>query len=233
MVGRPCVGKTALLIVIASRVHRRSRTNGVLATAQERGEALFALAPSALRRSMVSVGAQPGLASDPPVRPSNEPRLFLVEAFKGDLAGARFLAHCLQSNHPCGCGLLIENGWTVYSGGDTKARLRVGGATYRVPIEEGACRISVRSLRSSIEFARKSGVPVICGIRSASNKNQSRGPVPADLLHLQPLVRTHSIREVLLHRRKEEKRKQRRSMFSMRSAYVTTSASIRNSWPTY
>ena len=53
--GRPCTGKTLLLLHIALGVHRRYETNVVFATAQEFPEQIIAMAPAAARSCLVEL----------------------------------------------------------------------------------------------------------------------------------------------------------------------------------
>lgn len=55
--GRPCTGKTQLLLDLALRVHRRYETNVVFATAQEFPEQIIARAPKSARACLVELPA--------------------------------------------------------------------------------------------------------------------------------------------------------------------------------
>lgn len=198
--GRPCMGKTALLLDVAVRIHKNYRTNVVIGTAQESPAEIVAMAPPSVRSSMVEIPALGAVSTDCPLPPSCEAKICLVEMPNGDPTCAHFIAHWIRSHHSAGCGLLVANGFTVYSEVGTRAALELEGVRYRVPIERSAARLSARAFAASLKLSRVSGVPTIYGVRSASNNNQVLGPRPADLLHLHQVLRKFGIRTVLIHR---------------------------------
>ena len=106
IVGRPCNGKTSLLLDIAIRIHRRHRTNVVFATASELPEAIVSRAPTLARRHFKILPAGEVLRQRGEIPIGRKPRIYVVDTQAVGSTLPHYIAHCLGAGRSTGCGLL-------------------------------------------------------------------------------------------------------------------------------
>ena len=198
--GRPCTGKTLLLLHVALRIHRRYETNVVFATASEFPEAIIARAPAAARHLLVELPARDILREEVELPAGRGPCIYLVDAQGVGPARPHYIAHRLNAEHASRCDLLVSDGWTVSRDRVTTMERVLAGITYRLNCERAALTLSAATLLDAKRFAKGSGVATIYGIRTAAHDDQEHGPRLEDLLRLRPAVSKHALRTVLLHR---------------------------------
>jgi hypothetical protein len=87
MAGRPCTGKTALLLDAAIRIHRRYATNVIFATAQEFPSEIIERAPLEARPALVEIPALDILRMRTLFPAGLEKRLRPVVPFLGNQGG--------------------------------------------------------------------------------------------------------------------------------------------------
>jgi hypothetical protein len=200
MAGRPCMGKTALLLDAAIRIHRRYATNVVFATAQEFPSEIIARAPLAARHALMKIPALDILRMRTQFPADSAPKIFLVDMHSVGSTWPHVIAHHLQSDHPAGCGLMIANGWTVYPNRVTQVEVAIAGNRYLADFERPSLLLSAATLRAGCRYAWRSRVAAIYGIRTTENNEQWAGPKFSDLLHLSSAARKSAALTVLVHR---------------------------------
>jgi hypothetical protein len=130
MAGRPCVGKTALLLDAAIRIHRRYATNVVFATAQEFPSDIIERDPLAARPTLMEIPALDILRMRTLFPADSAPKIFLVDMHDVGATWPHVIAHHLEVDHPAGCGLTIANGWTVYPDRVTQVEVTIAGKRF-------------------------------------------------------------------------------------------------------
>ncbi len=198
--GRPCNGKTALLLDLALRIHRRYETNVVFATARELPEDLLAKAPAAARHLFVELPARDLLREDVEFPAGRGPCIYLVDTQGVGPTRPHYIAHRLNTEHRSRCDLLVSDGWTVTVDRVTTVERVVAGVSYRLNFERAALTLSAATLVDAQRFAKGSGVATIYGIRSAAHDDEESGPGLEDLRRLRSTVSKAAARTVLLHR---------------------------------
>jgi len=198
--GRSCMYKTALLLELALRIHRRYETNVVFATASEFPEAIIAKAPAAARHLLVELPARGILREEVDLPAGRGPCIYLVDTQGVGPTRPHYIAHRMNAEHASRCDLLVSDGWTVYPDRVTYTKRVIAGVEYRLNCERAAMVLSSSTLTDAKKFARGSGVSTIYGIRTAWHDDQETGPRVEDLLRLRPAVSKHALRTVLLHR---------------------------------
>jgi hypothetical protein len=200
MAGRPCVGKTALLLDAAIRIYRRFGTNVVFATAHEFPSEIIERAPLAARPALMEIPALDVLRMQTPFPSDGEPKIFLVDMHGVGATWPHVLAHQLQVDHPAGCGLLIADGWGVYPDRGTRIEVELAGTRYIAAWERPCLRLSAATLQAGGRHAERSRVAAVYGIGTAENDKQWSGPTLNDLMHLSSAVRASAAETVLVHR---------------------------------
>jgi hypothetical protein len=200
MAGRPCMGKTALLLDAAIRIHRRYATNVVFATAQEFPAEIIERAPPAARSALREIPALDVLRMRIPFPADSEPKIFLVDMHDVGATWPHVIAHRLQAEHPAGCGLMIANGWTVYPDRVTQVEVTIAGNRYRANFERPGLLLPAATFRAGCRYSWRSRVAALYGIRTAENSEQWAGPKFRDLLHLSSAARKSTAVTVLVHR---------------------------------
>jgi hypothetical protein len=198
--GRPCTGKTLLLLHIALGVHRRYETNVVFATAQEFPVQIIAMAPASARSCLVELPSLQLMRGELEFPPGRGPCIYLVDVQAVGPTWPHYLAHTLNVSQVRRCDLLVSNGWTVYAEHGSYIKHVVGSVPYRLHRERPATLLSAATLARATRFAGASGVATIYGVRTAWNDAQEAGPRLADLRRLRSTVSKTSARTVLLHR---------------------------------
>jgi replicative DNA helicase len=200
VVGRPCHGKTALLLDLAVRIHRRYETNVVFATARELPEDILAKVPPASRHLFVELPVRDLLREDVEFPAGRGPCVYLVDTQAVGPARPHYIAHRLNSEHRSRCDLLVTDGWTVTVDRVTTVERAVAGVSYRLNFERAALKLSAATLAQANPFAKASGVATIYGIGTKAHEDEGRGPRLEDLRRLRTAVEKHAARTVLLHR---------------------------------
>jgi len=200
MAGRPCMGKTALLLDAAIRIHRRYATNVVFATAQEFPSEIIERAPLAARHALMKIPALDILRMRTQFPADSEPKIFLVDMHSVGSTWPHVIAHHLQVNHPAGCDLMIANGWTVYPDRVTQVEITIAGNRYLADFQRPSLLLSAATFRAGCRYSRRSRVAALYGIRTAENNEQWTGPKLGDLLHLSSAARKSAALTVLVHR---------------------------------
>ena len=200
VVGRPCHGKTVLLLDLAVRIHRRYETNVVFATARELPEDLLAKAPVAARHLFVELPVRDLLREDVEFPAGRGPCVYLVDTQGVGPARPHYIAHRLNTEHRSRCDLLVSDGWTVTVDRVTTVERAVAGVSYRLNFERAALTLSAATLVDAQRFAQGSGVATVYGIRSAAHDDEASGPGLEDLRRLRSTVSKAAARTVLLHR---------------------------------
>jgi replicative DNA helicase len=198
--GRPCNGKTVLLLDLALRIHRRYETNVVFATARELPEDLLARAPVAVRHLLVELPARDLLREDIEFPVGRGPCVYLVDTQAVGPVRPHYIAHRLNAEHAARCDLLVSDGWSVTADRVTTVERAVAGVPYRLNLERAALTLAATTLVEAKRFAKASGVATVYGIRTAWHDDQERGPRLEDLLRQRSAVSKHALRTVLLHR---------------------------------
>jgi hypothetical protein len=198
--GRPCTGKTLLLLHIALGVHRRYETNVVFATAQEFPEQIIAMAPAPARSCLVELPSLQLMRGELEFPQGRGPCIYLVDVQAVGPTWPHYLAHDLNVSQVRRCDLLVSNGWTVYAERGSYIKHVVGSVPYRLHRERPATLLSAATLARAKRFARASGVATIYGVRTAWNDAQEAGPRLEDLLRLRTAVTRSVVSTVLLHR---------------------------------
>jgi hypothetical protein len=194
------VGKTALLLDAAIRIHRRNATNVVFATAQEFPSEIIERAPLAARPALMEIPALDVLRMRTHFSADSEPKIFIVDMHGVGATWPHVIAHRLQAEHPAGCGLMIANGWTVYPDRVTQVEVTIAGKRYRADFERPSLLLSAATFRASCRYSWRSRVTALFGIRTAENNEQWAGPRFSDLLHLSSAARKSAALAVLVHR---------------------------------
>ena len=198
--GRPCTGKTLLLLEIALRIHRRYETNVVFATAQEFPEQIVAMAPPSARRCLVELPSLGVLREEVEFPQGRGPCIYLVDVQAVGPTWPHYLAHGLNVSQVSRCDLLVSNGWTVHVDRPPYIKHVLGSVPYRLNWSRPAAILSASTLARAKRFANGSGVATIYGICTARRDDQENGPRSEDLLRLRAAVAKHASRTVLLHR---------------------------------
>ena len=198
--GRPCNGKTALLLDLALRVHRRYETNVVFATARELPEDILAKAPVAARHLFVELPVRDLLREDVEFPVGRGPCIYLVDTQGVGPIRPHYIAHRLNAEHSSRCDLLVSDGWSVTADRVTTVERVVVGVPYRLDLERAALTLSASTMVHAKRFAHASGVATVYGIRSAWHDDQEHGPRFEDLRRLRAAVSKSVSRTVLLHR---------------------------------
>ena len=199
-VGRPCNGKTSLLIDIAIRIHRRYQTNVVFATASELPEAIVAKAPGSGRRYFTILPAIEVLRQRGEIPIGRKPRIYVVDTQAVGPRLPHYISHRLSAEHSSRCGLLVSDGWTVYPDRVTYIERELGGICYELNIERPAQVLPASALVDAKRFASGSGIVSMYGIRTADPNRSGGEPRLKDLLQLRSVVRQCATRTVLVHR---------------------------------
>jgi hypothetical protein len=200
LTGRPCMGKTALLLDAAIRIHRRYATNVVFATAQEFPSEIIERAPLAARPALMEIPALDVLRMRTPFPADSDPKIFIVDMHGVGATWPHVIAHRLQAEHPAGCGLMIANGWTVYPDRVTQVEVTIAGKRYRADFERPSLLLSAATFRAGCRYSWTSRVAALYSIRTAENNEQWAGPKFSDLLHLSSAARKLTALTVLVHR---------------------------------
>ena len=200
MAGRPCVGKTALLLDAAIRICRRYGTNVVFATAHEFPSEIIEKAPLAARPALMEIPALDVLRMRTHFPSDGDPKIFLVDMHGVGATWPHVLAHQLQVDHPAGCGLLIADGWGIYPDRGTRIEVELAGTRYIAAWERPCLRLSAATLQAAGRHAERSRVAAVYGIGTAENDKQWSGPTFNDLMHLSSAVRASAAETVLVHR---------------------------------
>ena len=168
--GRACMGKTALLLDLALRIHRRYETNVVFATARELPEDLIAKVPVAARHLFVELPARALLREDVEFPAGRGPCIYLVDTQGVGPIRPHYIAHRLNAEHRSRCDLLVSDGWTVTPDRVTYTKRVLGETEYRLGCERPALQLSVSTLGRAKRFAQGSGVATVYGIRSTPTR---------------------------------------------------------------
>ena len=136
--GRPCTGKTVLLLDVALRVLRRYETNVVFATAGEMTEDLLTRVPVAARHLFIELPARAVLREDIGFPAGRGPCIYLVDTQGVGPIRPHYIAHRLNAEHSSRCGLLVSDGWTVSVDRVTTVERAMAGVPYRLDLER-AC----------------------------------------------------------------------------------------------
>lgn len=200
MAGRPCVGKTDLLLDAAIRICRRFGTNVVFATAHEYPSEIIERSPLVAKPALMEIPTLDVLRMRNPFPSDGQSKIFVVDIHGVGATWPHVLAHQLQVDHPAGCGLLIADGWSAYPDRGTCIELELAGTRYVVAWERPCLRLSAATLRTGARHAERSSVATIYGIRTAENDKQWLGPTFGDLLHLSSAARVSASETVLVHR---------------------------------
>lgn len=198
--GRPCVGKTALLLDAAIRIGRRYGTNVVFGTAHEFPSEIIERAPPAARPALIEIPPLDVLRMRIQFPSDGEPKVFLVDMHGVGATWPHVLAHHLQVDHPAGCGLLIADGWSVYPDRGSRIEAEVDGTRYIADRERRCLQLSAATLKAAIKHSEKSRVAAVFGVITAENDRQWLGPTFNDLMHLSSAVRASASDTVLVHR---------------------------------
>lgn len=198
--GRSCMGKTALLLDLALRIHRRYETNVVFATARELPEDLLAKVPPVSRHLFVELPVRDVLREDVEFPAGRGPCIYLLDTQGVGPTRPHYIAHRLNAEHRSRCDLLVSDGWSVTPDRVTYTKRVLGDTEYRLDCERPARVLSASTLARAKRFAGASGVATIYGIRTAAHDDEEGGPVLEDLRRLRPAVSKHVLRTVLLHR---------------------------------
>ena len=200
MAGRPCMGKTALLLDAAIRIHRRYATNVVFATAQELPSEIIERAPLEARAALVEIPALDILRMRTQFPADSEPKIFLVDMHSVGSTWPHVIAHHLQVNHPAGCDLMIANGWTVYPDRVTQVEVAIAGKRYIADFQRPSLLLSAATFSAGCRYSWRSRVAALYGIRTAENNEQWAGPKFSDLLDLSSAAWKSAALTVLVHR---------------------------------
>ena len=200
VVGRPCHGKTLLLLDLALRVLRRYETNVVFASARELPEDIIAKAPMAARHVLVELPVRDLLREEVEFPVGRGPCIYLVDTQGVGVRRPHYIAHRLNAEHSSRCDLLVSDGWSVTADRVTTVERVVVGVPYRLDLERAALTLSASTLVHAKRFAHASGVATVYGIRSAWHDDQEHGPRFEDLRRLRAAVSKSVSRTVLLHR---------------------------------
>lgn len=197
--GRACMGKTALLLDLALRIHRRYETNVVFATARELPEDLIAKVSVAARHLFVELPARALLREDVEFPAGRGPCIYLLDTQGVGPIRPHYIAHRLNVEHRSRCDLLVSDGWTVTVDRVTTVERAVAGVPYRLNFERAALTLSAATLAQANPFAKASGVATIYGIGIKAHDDEGSGPRLEDLRRLRSTV-SKAARTVLLHR---------------------------------
>jgi replicative DNA helicase len=198
--GRPCVGKTALLLDLVLRIHRRYETNIVFATAKELPEQIMDKVAAASRTMFVKLPVLNLLRGEVRLPAGRRPFVYVIDVQGVGPVWPHYIAHRLSVESRWRCDLLVVDGWSVSESGGTEMGVEVAGVPYRVAFERSAPKLSAATVRKGHELARVSGVSTVYGVTSARNDRQESGPRFEDLAHLQSAVSRAATRTVLVHR---------------------------------
>jgi len=166
VLGRPCMGKTLLLLELAARISGRYRQNVVTYSAHKpsvylakkmelRGDAPVVFAGESLDRSG---NVDPG---------ADHAAIHLLDSSSADVGRACEIANQLRNRHPAGCALLILDGWSSYS--QSRIEFEVIDGIAHFPAERWPhARMSRETLGYSKRFSVASAIPVIVGVTTAS-----------------------------------------------------------------
>lgn len=198
--GRPCSGKTVLLLDVALRVHRKYRTNVVFATAQELPEQIVAMAPPSARPCLVELPSRELMRDELEFPQGREPCIYLVDVRSVGATWPHYLAHGLNVSQVSRCDLLVSNGWTVTSERGTYIKHVLESVPYRLNWARPPTLLAASTLARANRFAKGSGVASIYAVGTAWHDDQEQGPRAEDLLRLRAAAGRHAARTVLLHR---------------------------------
>ena len=162
IVGPPCMGKTLLLLELASRIVRRYGRDVVFYSAQK--PSLY-LAKKALLRNDVPVvfaGENVGNSDSRKVGPTIQ----LFDSTGTDASAAFELGIRLRLEHPSGCALVILDGWSTCAPkvADSPPAGGEGFPAERWP----HAPLSRHLLVSTKQFAQTARMPVVMGVTTAS-----------------------------------------------------------------
>jgi hypothetical protein len=188
VLGRPSMGKTALLRDIAVDTCLGRKANVVFCSAREPVQRIVS---RDLDGSVpcVEVGAS-GL-EQAVARAEHGPAIYVLGAPIDQIDRPARLCRFLLDHSAAGCGLLVLDGWSVYQDPPMPLAMVIDGMKcLPSPASELATVLRASDLESISEFARSSGISTLLGIRTQQNNRQAEGPRRDDLLDLQePLER--------------------------------------------
>jgi hypothetical protein len=134
LAGRPCSGKTLLLLQMALNVSECCRTNVLFVSFRETPGAIGAQAPLGDQRRLM----YGDLASVPETAGSGESdassRVWMMGGVPADVPNIAAAVGRLQTGHPAGCGMVILDGWTS----DLNATRKILFGSHR-PTDLAAC----------------------------------------------------------------------------------------------
>lgn len=207
--GRPCMGKTALLLDVALRVLERHATNVVFGTAQEEAARILLRAPPGTMSRFMPLPCIDRVFDGIEAGWHPEPHIYLLDVQDLGAAQVHCVAHRLKVAHPAGCGLAVSNGWAVRPLRPTRMERVVDGHRYAIEWERPARRLGVNQLMRAQRDAAAAGVPMLYGVCTAVAREGRGGPDVDELragpkvehLHaLQSVLRPGAVGAVLVHR---------------------------------
>lgn len=198
--GRPCVGKTSLLIDVALRVLQQQQTNVVFATAQQEAERILLRLPRGAMARFMPLPSIDRLFDAIEQFPEPEPHVYLLDVQDVGAVQAQCVAHRLKLASPAGCGLVVSDGWSVRPAAPTLIERVVDGHRYLLEWERPARRLRTADLAQARRDASASGIAMLYGVGTAAREDMDVGPQIDDLREIGALVRAGGIGAVLLHR---------------------------------
>ncbi len=207
--GRPCMGKTALLLDVALRVLERHATNVVFGTAQEEATRILLRAPPGTMSRFLPLPSIDRVFEGIEAVWHPEPHIYLLDVQDLGAAQVHCVAHRLKAAHPVGCGLVVSNGWAVRPVRPTLMERVVDGHRYWLEWERPARRLGVDQLVRAQRDAVAAGVPMLYGVCTAFRREgrdgpdmyeRREGPKVEHLHALQQVLRPGAVGAVLVHR---------------------------------
>jgi hypothetical protein len=204
--GRPCSGKTLLLLQMALNVSECCQTNVLFVSFREATNAIGAKAPMDARHRLLYADLEDVPETAGPDESDASPRVWMMAGVPADVPKITAAVARLQTGHPAGCGMVILDGWTS----DLNATRKILFGSHRhtdlaacVPaLTMGAtpALLSDAHIALSHDLAGRAGISVLLGIQTAYNPQMHLGPKSADFLDRQDAVAYLTTQTVWLHR---------------------------------
>lgn len=206
LAGRPCVGKTQLLLQLALQIRSSWQQNVLFVTLREPPEVVATLAPTE-DRSYLRVNNEfcRDIWMHSPTS-GREPHVCISRVSDVDLADLARIGLHMRNHHSWGCGLIIVDGWTSdprVSRRDNDLRIfptDLLAMNFLQPPAWNPALMTAQHVATLKRTAASSGIPIVVGIQSGWNDYLQQGPKPADLLDIRDPVASLATQTVWMHR---------------------------------